>query len=137
MSEESLREIVGIAKKSKWIQIKKFIKFIVQKTLKKDVGYNLIAHDVSINGKNKSKFDTIIKNKENLKEIDKIHDFTHLSLYQATQNSNNFIEISQDNGTLTMLAKYLGPALNNYQIFNFSVHLDALEEPFFTIGNGE
>ncbi|KKK60245.1 hypothetical protein LCGC14_3026300, partial [marine sediment metagenome] len=27
MPEESLREIIGLAKKSKWIQVKKFIKF--------------------------------------------------------------------------------------------------------------
>ncbi|MFX1418719.1 MAG: hypothetical protein ACFE9N_07350 [Promethearchaeota archaeon] len=137
MTEESLREIVGLAKKSKWIQIKKIIKFIVQKTLRKGAGYNLTANNVSINGKKQSNFNTFIKNKETLKELDKIRDFVHLSLYQSTKNSNNFIEISQDNGTLTMLAKYLGPALNDHQVFNFSVHLDALEDPFFTIGSGE
>jgi hypothetical protein len=53
MPEESLREIIGLAKKSKWIQIKKFIKFIIEKTLKKEAGYNLTTLDVSINGKNK------------------------------------------------------------------------------------
>ena len=137
MTEESLREIIGLVKKSKWSQIKKFIKFIIQKTLKKEAGYTLTALDVTINGKNQSKFSTFIKNKENIKEIDKISDFNHLSLYQATHSSNNLIDISQNNGTIIVLAKYFGPSQNNHQIFDFSVHLDALDEPFFTIGNGK
>ncbi|NVM36132.1 MAG: hypothetical protein HWN81_11095, partial [Candidatus Lokiarchaeota archaeon] len=137
MSEESLRELIGLAKKSKWNQVKKYIKFIIQKTLKKEVGYNLTVLDVSINGKKQPKLTLVIKNKENVKEIDKITDFDHLSLYQASQNSNNLIEVSQNNGTLIVLAKYLGPSLNNHQIFDFSVHLDALDDPFFTIGNGK
>ncbi|MFX1595875.1 MAG: hypothetical protein ACFFBK_07400, partial [Promethearchaeota archaeon] len=137
MSEEILREVIGLAKKAKWIQIKKFIKYIVQKTLKKEKGYNLTALDVSINGKKKPKVEVLINNKEKIKEIDKISDFNHLALFQATQNSNNVIEVSQNNGTLVILAKYLGPGLNNHQIFDFSVHLNAFDEPFFTIGSGE
>ena len=136
MAEEDLREVLGIAKKSKWNQIKKFIKFIIQNTLKKDAGYSLTALDVSVNGKKRPKYNLLIKNKGKINDIDKIIDFNHLSLYQATHNSNNLIEISQNNGTITVLAKYLGPSLNNHQIFDFSVHLDALTEPFFTIGNG-
>ena len=137
MSEESLRELIGLAKKSNWIHVKKYIKFIVQKTLKKEAGYSLTALDVSINGRKQPKLTLAIKNKEMIKEIDKITDFDHLSLYQATENSNNLIEVSQNNGTLIVLAKYLGPSLNNHQIFDFSVHLDALDDPFFTIGNGK
>lgn len=136
MAEEDLREVLGIAKKSKWNQIKKFIKFIIQNTLKKDAGYSLTALDVSVNGKKRPKYNLLIKNKGKINDIDKIIDFNHLSLYQATHNSNNLIDISQNNGTITVLAKYLGPSLNNHQIFDFSVHLDALTEPFFTIGNG-
>ena len=136
MSEESLREIIGLAKKSKWNQVKNCIRFIIQKTLRKGVGYNLTALDVSINGKKQPKLSLIIKNKEKIREIDKISDFEHLSLYQATQNSNNLIEVSQNNGTFIVLAKYFGPGLGNHNIFDFSVHLDALDEPFFTIGNG-
>ena len=136
MPEESLREIIGLAKKSKWIQVKKFIKFIIEKTLEKEAGYNLTALDVSINGKNKSKYTVLIKNKENIKEIDKISDFTYLSLYQVTRNSNNLIDISQNNGTIIILAKYFGPPVDNHQIFDFSVQLDAIGEPFFTIGSG-
>lgn len=136
MSEESLREIIGLAQKRKWNQIKKFLKFIIQKTLKKNAGYSLTALDVSINGKKQPEYNTLIKNKENIKDIDKIIDFKHLSLYQTTQTSNNHIEISQNDGNIVVLAKYLGPSLNNHQIFDFSVHLDALDEPFFTIGSG-
>jgi len=136
MPEESLREIIGLAKKSRWIQVKKFIKVIIGKTLKKEVGYNLTALDVSINGKNKSKYNALIKNKENIKEIDKISDFSHLSLYQASQSSNNLIDLSQINGTIIVLAKYLGPVVDNHQIFDFSIHLDTIDEPFFTIGSG-
>ena len=136
MPEESLREIIGLAKKSKWNQIKKFIKFVIEKTLKKEAGYNLTALDVSINGKKKSKYSALIKNKKNIKEIDKINDFSHLSLYQATQNSNNLIDISQNNGTIIILAKYFGPTVDNHQIFDFSVQLDTIDEPFFTIGSG-
>ncbi|UCD00810.1 MAG: hypothetical protein JSV23_07955 [Promethearchaeota archaeon] len=137
MSEELLREIIGLAEKSKWNRVKKFINFIIQKTLKKEAGYQLTALDASINGKKRPKYDIQIRNKENIKEIDKITDFNHLALYQATPSSNNFIDISQKNGTIIVLAKYLGPTFNNHQVFDFSVHLDALEEPFFTIGNGK
>ncbi len=135
MSEEILREVIGLAQKSKWNQIKRFIKFIIQKTLKKEAGYHLTALDVLINGKKRPKYDILIKNKEKIKDIDKITDFNHLSLYQATPTSNNLIDISQNNGTLVVLAKYLGPSVNNHQIFDFSVHLDAIDEPFFTIGS--
>ena len=136
-SEVSLREIIGIAKKSKWNQIKKFIKFIIKNTLKKDAGYTLTALDVSLNGKKELKYNQIIKFKKEIKEIDKIKDFTHLSLYQATPSANNHISISQNNGTIIVMAKYLGPCLNNHQAFDFSVNLDALDEPFFTIGNSK
>ncbi len=136
MSEEILREIIGLAKKSKWIQIRSFVKFIIEKTLKKEAGYNLTALDVSINGKKKSKYNVLIKNKQNIKEIDKISNFSQLSLYQATQRSNNLFDISQENGTIIILAKYLGPTIKNHQIFDFSVQLDSIDEPFFTIGGG-
>lgn len=135
MSEEILREVIGLAQKSKWNQVKRFIKFIIQKTLKKEAGYHVTALDVLINGKKRSKYDVIIKNKEKVKDIDKIIDFNHLTLYQATPTSNNFVDISQNNGTLVVLAKYLGPSIKNHQIFDFSVHLDAIDEPFFTIGS--
>ncbi len=137
MSEESLREIIGIARKTKWNQIKKFIKFIVRNTLKRDAKYSLTALDVSVNGKKKLKYDQIIKNKEEIKTIDKIVDFDHLSLYQATPTANNHINLSQNNGTIIVLAKYWGPGFNELQAFDFSVNLDALDHPFFTIGNGK
>jgi len=137
MIEESLREIIGLAKKSKWNRIKRYIKHIIEKTLEKETGYNLTALHVLINGKKKSKFNTVIKNKEDFNKIDKIKDFDHLSFYQTTCNSNNLVDISQSNGIIIVLAKYLGPVLKNYQIFDFSVHLDAFSQPFFTIGNGE
>ncbi|MFX1499817.1 MAG: hypothetical protein ACFFDH_02500 [Promethearchaeota archaeon] len=137
MSEDSLREILGLAKKTKWNQVKKFIKFIIQKTLKKGIAYNLMALDVLINRKKQPKLSLVIKNKEEIKKIDKLFDFAHLTLYQATQNSNNLIEISQKNGTLIVLAKYLGPSLTNHELFDFSVHLDTFDDPFFTIGNGK
>jgi len=136
MSEVSFREIIGLAKKSKWNQIKKFIKFILKNTLEKDAGYALTALDVSLNGKKELKYDQVIKNTGEIKEIDKIKDFSHLSLYQAAPSANNHINISQNNGTIMVIAKYLGPHLNDHQIFDFSVNLDALDEPFFTIGNG-
>ncbi|MFX1314621.1 MAG: hypothetical protein ACFE9T_02065 [Promethearchaeota archaeon] len=137
MSEESLREIIGLANKSKWNQVKKFIKFIVQKTMRENAEYKLTALDVSINGKNQPKYNLSIKNRENIKNIDKINDFNHLSLYQSTQTSNNLIDISQNNGTIVVLAKYMGPSLNDHHIFDFSVHMDALEDPFFTNGTGK
>ncbi|KKM91394.1 hypothetical protein LCGC14_1228920, partial [marine sediment metagenome] len=137
MLEDSLREIIGLAKRSRWIQVKKFIKVVIEKTIQKEAGYYLTALDVLINGKNKSKYNTLIKNKENIKEIDKISDFSHLSLYQTTQNSNNLIDLSQINGTIIVLAKYLGPLVENHQVFDFSVHLDTIDEPFFTIGSGK
>ncbi len=137
MSEESLREIIGLVETSKWNQVKKFIKFVIQKTLKKNMEYRLTALDVSINGKKQPNYNSIIKNRENIKSIDKINDFNHLSLYQSTQSSNNLIDISQNNGTIVVLAKYMGPSLNDHQIFDFSVHMDVLEDPFFTNGTGK
>ncbi len=136
-SEVSFREIVGIAKKSKWNQIKKFIKFIVRTTLKKDAEYRLTALDVSLHGKEELKYDQVIKIKGEIKEIDKIKDFSHLSLYQVTPSTNNRINISQNKGTFIVIAKYWGPHLNDHKVFDFSVNLDALDEPFFTIGNGK
>ena len=135
-SEVSLKEIIGIAQKSKWNQIKKFIKFIIKNTLKKDAEYTLTALDVSLNGKKELKYDQIIKSKEEIKEIDKIKDFTLLSLYQATPSANNHIDISKNNGIIIVIAKYLGPSLNDHQTFDFSVNLDAIDDPFFTISNG-
>ncbi|KKL84362.1 hypothetical protein LCGC14_1965510, partial [marine sediment metagenome] len=35
-----------------------------------------------------------------------------------------------------VLANYLRPAVDNHQTFDFSVHLDTINEPFFTIGSG-
>lgn len=137
MSEESLREIIGIAKNSKWSQIRKFIKFIVRNTLKRNAGYNLTALDVLVNGKKELKYDQIIKKKEEVSEIDKIKDFNHLSLYQRTQTVNNHINVSKSDGTIIVLAKIFGPDPSNHQFFDFSVNLDALEDPFFTIGNGQ
>ena len=137
MPEENLREIIGLVKKSRWIQVKKFIKVVIEKTIKKEAGYYLTALDVSINGKNKSKYNALIKNKEDIKELDKISAFSHLSLYQTTQNSNNLIDLSQINGTIIVLAKYLGPLVENHQVFDFSVHLDTIDEPFFTIGSSK
>ncbi len=137
MSEESLREIIGLVETSKWNQVKKFIKFVIQKTLKKNMEYRLTALDVSINGKKQPNYNSIIKNRENIKSIDRINDFNHLSLYQSTQTSNNLIDISQNNGTIVVLAKYMGPSLNDHQIFDFSVHMDVLEDPFFTNGTGK
>ncbi|MFX0024511.1 MAG: hypothetical protein ACFE9S_19510 [Candidatus Hermodarchaeota archaeon] len=137
MSEESLREIIGIAKKSKWNQIRKFVKFIIRSTLKRSANYSLTALDVSLNGKKELKYDRVIKNKEQIKEIDKIVDFNHLSLYQATPTANNHINLSQNNGTIIVLAKYWGPSFNQLQTFDFSVNLDAIDDPFFTIGNGK
>jgi hypothetical protein len=58
-------------------------------------------------------------------------------LYQSTQTSNNLIDISQSNGIIVVLAKYMGPSLNDHQIFDFSVHMDVLEDPFFTNGTGK
>jgi len=137
MSEESLREIIGLVETSKWNQVKKFIKFVIQKTMKKNTEYRLTALDVSINGKKQPNYNSIIKNRENIKIIDKIDDFNHLSLYQSTQTSNNLIDISQNNGTIVVLAKYMGPSLSDHQIFDFSVHMDVLEDPFFTNGTGK
>ncbi len=137
MAEESLREIIGIAKKSKWNQIRTFLKFIIRNTLKRNANYTLIALDVSLNGKKQIRYDKIIKNKEEIKDIDKIVDFNQLSLYQATPTANNHINLSQNNGTIIVLAKYWGPGFNKLQTFDFSVNLDMLDHPFFTIGNGK
>jgi hypothetical protein len=137
MSEEILREIIGLTKRSNWNKLKNCIKFIVQKTYKKKAKYKLTVFNGSIKGKKKSDYNTTIENEGNIKTIDTINDFKYFSLYQSTPFSNNLIEVSQNNGTLVFLAKYMGPSLDNYQVFDFAIHLDALNPPFFTNGTNK
>jgi hypothetical protein len=135
MSEIITREILGIAQKSKWNSLKQFLKKLIDETLNIETGYILIAFDALIGGKTHPEFDYHIKKKENIKRINQIKDFSQLSLYQYTDNVSNHVDITKQDGVLIMIAKYMGPNLNQKENFDFSVHLDALNPPYFTDGN--
>lgn len=135
MTEIVTREILGIVQKSKWKSLKQLIKDLIHKTLNPDTGYILIALDVSIKNKKHPEFDYHIKNKEDIKKLNLINDFSQLSLYQYTDTTSNHVDLTQQDNIIIMIAKYLGPHLNHQKYFDFSVHLDALNPPYFTDGN--
>lgn len=137
MSEIVTREIIGLAQKSKWNKIKEFIKALVKNTLKKNAGYTLVALDVDINKTKKQEFSDLIHSYKDLDKIDEINSFSNLSLYQYTDTSTDHISISQQNGIIILIAKYMGAAANHYEYFDFMVHMDPIRDPFFTYGSGE
>ena len=137
MSDVITREIVGLTKISKWNKVKGFIKTVINKTLIKNAGYRLIALDAYINNNKKSELNFIIEKKEDLNRLNEISSFSNLSLYQRTKFSSNHINISQNNGIIVLIAKYMGSEVNNHQCFDFAVYIDPIHEPFFTDGSGQ
>lgn len=130
------REIIGIAHKSKWKEIKEFIKALVKITLNKEAGYALVVLDGTIQKKRKKEFSYLIQSNNQIKKIDEISSFGTLSLYQYTETSNDHINISQQNGVIILITKYMGPAINHHEYFDFAVHLDPIHDPFFTDSSG-
>jgi hypothetical protein len=137
MSEIITREIIGLARKSEWNKVKEYIKELIKKTLKKNAGYTLIAIDAYINNKEESELSFLIEKNSDLKNINQIKNFSNLSIYQYTKTSIDHISISQKNGVIFLIAKYMGPEINHHGYFDFAVHIDPINDPFFTDGSGQ
>ena len=136
MSEELTREIIGLAHKSKWVRVKEFIKLVVEKTLKEDTGYFVLALDAVIKKKRTAEYDILITKKAQIKEIDDVDDFSNFSLYQISETTNDHISVSKENNVIIVLSKYFGPEVDHAKFFDFTVHLDSLNNPFFSDGTG-
>jgi hypothetical protein len=137
MTEEILREIIGLAPKSKWNKVKQFIVEIVKKTLKNSEGYTLVALDAQIKDKQEPELSLSITTTDELKNINQIKSFSNLSLYQYTQDFSNHINLTQSNGTIVLIAKFMGPEINHNDYFDFAIYIDPIEEPHFTTGTGQ
>ena len=137
MSEIVTREIIGLAQQSKWHNILEVIKTLVKNTLNKKAGYILVALDALINKRKRQEFSFLIQSVNDLKKLDEISSFSMLSLYQYTDTSSDHINISQQDGIIILIAKYMGPAIDHHEYFDFMVHMDPIHDPFFTYGSGQ
>ncbi|TFG07000.1 MAG: hypothetical protein EU539_06140 [Promethearchaeota archaeon] len=137
MSEEITREIIGLTRKSKWNQLKGFIRNIIKETLKRNAGYSLVALDAQLGSKKRAEYNSSIKSKRDTEKIMQIRKFSNLSLYQYSNTSSDHISLSQNGEVITFIAKYFGPSLNYQHYFDFSIHLDAISDPVFSNGNGK
>ena len=137
MSEIVTREIIGLAQKSKWHKILEVIKTLVKNTLDKKAGYVVVALDAIINKKKREEFSYIIQSVNDLKNLDEIDSFSMLSLYQYTDTSSDHINVSQQDGIIILIAKYMGPAIKHHEYFDFMVHMDPIQDPYFTYGSGQ
>ncbi|TFG29002.1 MAG: hypothetical protein EU532_04060 [Promethearchaeota archaeon] len=137
MSEIVTREIIGLAQKSKWQKILEVTKTLVKKTLKNRAGYTVVALDAIINNKKREEFSDLIQSVDDLNKLDGISSFSMLSLYQFTDTSSDHINISHQDGIIILIAKYMGPAIEHHEYFDFMVHMDPLQDPYFTYGTGK
>ncbi len=137
MSEIVTREIIGLAQKSKWHKILEVIKTLVKNTLNNKAGYILVALDALINKRKRQELSFLIQSVNDLKKLDEIESFSMLSLYQYTDTSSDHINISQQDGIIILIAKYMGPAIEHHEYFDFMVHMDPIYDPYFTYGRGQ
>ena len=77
---------------------------------------------MDINHTKKQEFSCLIHSYKDLYKIDEINSFSNLSLYQYTDTSTDHISISQQNGIIILMAKYMGPAAKDYKYFDFMVN---------------
>ncbi|MBD3343210.1 MAG: hypothetical protein GF353_29205 [Candidatus Lokiarchaeota archaeon] len=134
MTEELTREIIGIANRSKWKKVKTFIISLLKKTLKEDAGYVIVVLDGIVNKKKVSEHNFTINSKREVEKIKLIDQFEHLSLYQYTELTSDHISLSIEDNMIVLLAKYMGVDVNHGKYFDFSIHIDSINSPFFTVG---
>ncbi len=137
MSEELTREIIGIAQESCWSEIVQFIKRLIATTLINGSEYTLIVINSIINNKSTKEFSRIIKNVKETKILNEINSFENLALYQYTENTSTHVSVSHLNGAVFIIAKYFGPYINHHKYFDFSIHLDGLNDPIFAVRSGK
>ncbi|TFF95124.1 MAG: hypothetical protein EU544_03435 [Promethearchaeota archaeon] len=126
------KEIIGIARKAQWEQIKDFIKEILNQTVKKEAGYVLVALDTKLKNSKEQELSAMVQNKKDSRVLDPIEEFSMLSLYQSNIETNDVISVTMDEGLIVMLAKYMGPHIDHVKLFDFSVQVDSSNDPIFT-----
>ncbi len=131
------KEIFAIAHKSKWSLIKRFIKKIIQKTINKNSGYELVGLDIRINSSIKNEFSKKFTDINQLKILDKIDDFKIISLYQSDEFINNHLNLSTEKEIIILIAKFMGPDLEYAGTFDFSIEVDSINPPYFTNSVGQ
>jgi len=131
------KEIFAIAQKSKWQIIKRFLKKIIKKTLKPNIGYVMVALDVKINGLIKSEYSQKINDIHKLKIIDKIDDFNIVSFYQSDGLISDHLNLSKEDNVIIILAKYFGPDIKYAGTFDFSIQVNSIDSPYFTNSSGQ
>ncbi len=134
---DSPKEIIAIATISKWDSIKGFLKKLVEKTLNKKIGYEVVIINNQAKSSSKKEYNFSIKEKEHFKKLEKISKFDHISLYQSNGYINNHVDVTKENDIIVILAKYMGPEIKHIGDFDFSIYLDSSASPYFTISDGE
>lgn len=132
---DSPKEIIAIATNSKWESIKGFLRKIIQKTLDKKIGYDVVIIKSDAKSSDKKESNFTIKKVEHFKKIDQISEFDHISFYQSNGYINNHINLTKENDVIIVLAKYMGPEIDHVGKFDFSVYLNSLDSPYFTISD--
>lgn len=137
MTIEDTKEIIGIVRKSKWNSVREFLKKIISQTLDQKIGYILVAFDVRVKGSKKLELSDIIKNPDQINILDKIQDFSMMSLYQTDGLIHNHLNITKDDEVIIVIAKYLGGNIKYSGLFDFSIQIDSFNNPFFTNASGK
>lgn len=137
MTIEDTKEIIGIVRKSKWNSLKEFLKKIIYQTLDPKAGYALVALDARIKRKKELEFSEIIKNPDQINILDKITDFSMMSLYQSDGLISNHINVTKNKDVIIVMAKYLGANIKYSGLFDFSMQTDSFNDPYFTNSSGK
>jgi hypothetical protein len=116
--------------------MKQFIIEVVKKTLNKNSEYTLVALDAQLKEKEEPELCMSIQSIDDLKNINQLKSFSNLALYQYTPTASNHINVSQNDGVIILIAKFMGPEINHQDYFDFAVHLDPIHDPLFTNGSG-
>lgn len=137
MATVDTKEIIGLARKDNWENVRNFIKQIVSETLNADIGYMLVALGAQLSDSDDQELSLMILEEEQIKEIDRIEDFEMLSLYQSDSITNDHLSLSIEDGLIIFIAKFMGPYIDHAGSFDFSLQIDSLNAPLFTNTAGQ
>jgi hypothetical protein len=140
MSTSLPKEIIALTRKSNWKAVKEFLKTFIKLTLKKDLPYNLIILD---DEKEKNEEESVIthdiKNKKDIDYIDKIKEFSSISIYQFHKYYENNLYLTKNENAIIFFAKYMSDITNeiNLDCFDFIIMLDSTSNPVFLSNTGD
>jgi len=106
--------------------------------MKKSSGYVIGTADAIIKGNLDPDFSALITNTLEVNVIDNIDNFSILSMQQYDEESfsNDQILVSNEDGVIVVVAKYLGPEFNYAGTFDFSLQIGSDGHPSFTAAGG-